>query len=77
MESLRLLIATLDKIPGILKEARENLNLTQDELASITGGNKSSVCRWEKGDYKDKPVKEIIQISESLLELVQKQSKNK
>ncbi len=32
-----------------LKELRKDLNLSQQQLASIIGTNNSSVCDWERG----------------------------
>jgi transcriptional regulator with XRE-family HTH domain len=44
----RRLVATM------LREARERLGLTQQEVARRVGGTQSMVARWESGDHEIK-----------------------
>lgn len=37
-------------VPNKLKEYRENLGLTQKQVAEIIGTDPDWVCHWEKGD---------------------------
>ena len=57
------------KISTIIRERREELGLSQQDVATYIGVNRSSVSLWESGDIKNmgrdkiKKLSEILQIS--------------